>query len=33
MTGTEEALFDSAGSDALRLHIADSALGDAGAMR
>jgi DNA replication and repair protein RecF len=33
MTGTEESLFDSAGSDALRLHIADSALGGAGAMR
>lgn len=33
MTGTEETLFDSAGSDALRLHIADSTLGDAGAMR
>ena len=27
MTGTEESLFDSAGSDVLRLHIADSALG------
>lgn len=27
MTGTEEGLFDSAGSDALRLHIADSTLG------
>ena len=33
MTGTEEALFDSAGSDAMRLHLADSALGDTGAMR
>ncbi|MGC1468587.1 MAG: DNA replication/repair protein RecF [Sphingorhabdus sp.] len=27
MTGTEESLFDSAGTDALRLYIADSALG------
>ncbi|HMS20305.1 DNA replication/repair protein RecF [uncultured Sphingorhabdus sp.] len=27
MTGTEESLFDSAGNDALRLHIAESALG------
>ena len=27
MTGTEESLFESAGTDALRLHIADSALG------
>ena len=33
MTGTEESLFDNAGSDALRLHISDSMLGDAGPMR
>lgn len=33
MTGTEESLFMGAGGDALRLHIADSALGGAEAMR
>jgi hypothetical protein len=27
MTGTEASLFDSAGSDAMRLHIADGTLG------